>query len=167
MKILYYAWKEYTYQDAVEKLNAMGHDVAVDNTAYRAFDEDDNLIRTVSNKVKKYGSDIFFSFNYFPDLARVANDLGIRYVCWCCDSPLLTLESKTLENPCNLVFLFDRSLYERYRAQGINTAYHLPLACNSDRLYGITKDLIGKYEHDITLHFSEICIPTKRIFTAR
>ena len=150
MKILYYAWKEYTYQDAVETLRSLGHDVVVDNTAYKAFDEDEYLIRAVTSKIKSSKSDIIFSFNYFPDLSRIATDVGIRYVCWCYDSPLLTLESKTLGNPCNCVFLFDNALYEKYRANGIKTVYHLPLACNAKRLNYITKDLKGRYEHDIT-----------------
>ena len=150
MKILYYAWKEYTYHDAIETLKSIGHDVTVDNTPYKAFDEDENLIRTIKSKVRSSGADILFSFNYFPDLSRIADDMGIRYVCWCYDSPLLTLESKTLGNPCNRVFLFDQSLYEKYRTEGINTVYYLPLACNSGRLERITKDHIGKYAHDIT-----------------
>lgn len=150
MKILYYAWKEYTYEDAIKTLGRMGHKVVVDNTPYKSFDEDEHLIRTVTSKIKSSKSDIIFSFNYFPDLSRIASDLGIRYVCWCYDSPLLTLESLTLNNPCNLVFLFDYSLYEKYRTEGINTVYYLPLACNSKRLEEITKGLVSKYEHDIT-----------------
>ncbi len=150
MKILYYAWKEYTYEDAVKTLEKMGHSVTVDNTAYEAFDEDEHLIKAVTSKIKSSESDIIFSFNYFPDLSRIASELGIRYLCWCYDSPLLTLESKTLGNPCNLVFLFDHDLYERYKSAGVNTVYYLPLACNSKRLERLTKDLIGKHEHDVT-----------------
>lgn len=150
MKILYYAWKEYTYDDAVKTLKSMGHDVVVDNTPYKAFDEDENLIRTITSKVRSSKSDIIFSFNYFPDLSRIADETGIRYVCWCYDSPLLTLESKTLNKTCNLVFLFDHSLYEKYKAEGVSTVHYLPLACNSKRLEAATNDCLGKYEHDVT-----------------
>ena len=150
MRILYYEWKEYTYEDAVNALKRMGHTVVVDNTPYKAFDEDEHLIRSVTSIIRSSKSDIIFSFNYFPDLSRVASDMGIRYVSWCYDSPLLTLESRTLNNPCNLVFLFDHALYERYRSEGINTVHHLPLACNSQRLDGITSGCLYKYEHDIT-----------------
>ncbi len=150
MNILYYAWKEYTYYDAVETLRSMGNNVTVDNTAYTAFDEDEHLIETIRSKVRSSHSDIIFSFNYFPDLSRVAEGLGVLYVCWCYDSPLLTLESKTLAQSCNRVFLFDHELYMRYRNAGINTVYYMPLACNAARLETITKNRTGKYEHDIT-----------------
>ena len=150
MNILYYAWKEYTYEDAVSVLRSLGHKLTVDNTAYKTFDEDDRLISTILSRVKTSGSDIIFSFNYFPDLSRVADRSGIPYVSWCYDSPLLTLESKTLTNSCNRVFLFDYELYRRYRDSGVDTVYYLPLACNIQRLGSAVNRYIGKYEHDIT-----------------
>ena len=150
MNILYYAWREYTFEDAVATLKAMGHNVTIDNTAYTAFYEDENLIDVIKSRIVSSHSDIIFSFNYFPDLSRVAEDMGIPYVCWCYDSPLLTLESKTLGKSCNRVYLFDHELYMKYRKAGVNTVYYLPLACNVKRLESITKSLFGHYEHDIT-----------------
>ena len=150
MNILYFAWREYTYEDAVNALRSMGHKVTVDNTRYKAFDEDEHFINSISSKAKSVKADIIFSFNYFPDLSRVSENIGIIYVSWCYDSPLLTLESKTLPNPCNRVFLFDRELYMKYKKSGVDTVYHLPLACNAQRLENQTERYIGKYEHDIT-----------------
>ncbi len=150
MRILYYAWKEYTYEDAVKTLEKMGHDIVADNTSYKSFDEDEQFIEAISKRARSSKADIIFSFNYFPDLSRIAEDIGIKYICWCYDSPLLTLESKTLSNPCNIVYLFDRMLYEKYKAAGVDTVHHLPLACNAARLSAATKDCLNKYEHDIT-----------------
>ena len=150
MKIFYYAWKEYTYEDAVSTLRKMGHTLTIDNTPYTSFDEDEHFIETVSSKVRRSGANIIFSFNYFPDLSRIAGELGIVYVSWCYDSPLLTLESKTLPDPQNRVFLFDRELYMKYKNAGADTVYHLPLACNFVRLEDQTAGVRGKYEHDIT-----------------
>ncbi len=150
MNILYYAWKEYTYEDATEALRSMGHKISVDNTHYNAFDEDEHFISTIIRRAKSVRADIIFSFNYFPDLSRAAGELGITYVSWCYDSPLLTLESKTLGNRCNRVFLFDHALYERYKNDGCDTVYYLPLACNVKRLDKITGSLGAGYEHDIS-----------------
>lgn len=150
MRLLYYAWSEYTYEDATDALRSMGHTVTVDNTPYASFDEDEHFIETVCEKVRSSRSEAIFSFNYFPDLSRTAGRLGIPYLSWCYDSPLLTLESKTLPDPCNRVFLFDRELYLKYRNSGVNTVYHLPLACNLGRLERLTKGHIGRYGHDIT-----------------
>ena len=150
MNIFYYAWKEYTYEDATEVLRGLGHVVVADNTKYESFDNDERFIKTISDAVKSSRSDIIFSFNYFPDLSRIADKLGIPYVSWCYDSPLLTLESKTLGNSCNKVFLFDRGMYDRYRSEGITTVYYLPLACNCKRVDRISGGCRGRYDHDIT-----------------
>ncbi len=85
MNILYYAWKEYTFKDATDTLCAMGHDITVVDTPYSSFDEDERVISLVKKKAKDSHADIIFSFNYFPDLSRCANDLSIPYVCWCFD----------------------------------------------------------------------------------
>ncbi len=150
MNILYYAWKEYTYEDAIGALRALGHSVTIDNTAYTAFDEDEHLINVITSKARTSKADIIFSFNYFPDLSRAAKELSIPYVCWCYDSPLLTLESKTLGEGHNRAFLFDYELYMRYKNAGIDTVYYLPLACDAKRLEKVTSGCIGRYEHDIT-----------------
>lgn len=150
MNILYYAWREFTYEDAVNTLRSMDHNVIVDNTPYTTFDEDEKLIETLTSRVKKEKPDIIFSFNYFPDLSRIAMNTGIVYVSWCYDSPLLTLESRTLSNPCNRVFLFDRELYRKYKSAGVDTVFHLPLACNVQRLEKQTVDCVGEYKHEIT-----------------
>ena len=63
MKILYYAWKEYTYEDAIKTLERMGHKVVVDNTPYKSFDEDEYLIRTVTSKIKS--SKVSGPYKYF------------------------------------------------------------------------------------------------------
>ncbi len=150
MKILYYAWKEYTYEDAVATLKKMGHDIVADNTPYASFDEDERFIETVTKRIRSAGCELIFSFNYFPDLSRIAKDLGILYVSWCYDSPLLTLESRTVPEKCNRIFLFDRELYRKYKESGADTVYHLPLAADAKRLESATKGLTGKYEHDVT-----------------
>lgn len=149
MKILYYAWKEFTYIDAIDALRALGHEVTVDTTDYESFDEDERLISVLTQKAKQIRADVIFSFNFFPDLSRVAECLGITYMCWCYDSPLTTLESKTLTYPGNRVFLFDRGLYSRYKNAGVDTVYHMPLACNTQRLEKAVNGLIGKYDHDV------------------
>lgn len=150
MKIFYYAWKEYTYEDATMVLRQLGHDIVANNTKYSSFDNDEKYIKTVTDAVRSSKADIIFSFNYFPDLSRIADNLGIPYVSWCYDSPLLTLESKTLSNSCNRVFLFDRALHDRYRSEGVTTVYYMPLACNCKRVDRLTNGYSGKYDHDIT-----------------
>lgn len=44
---------------------------------------------------------------------------------------------KTLGNPCNYVFCFDRIQAQAYRNQGFDTVYHLPLGINAKRYENI------------------------------
>ena len=150
MRIIYFQWEEFTYQDAQDVLRRMGHELTVVRIRFNSFDEDEEFISYAKSKIKESKCDVIFSFNYFPDISRVANDLGLPYVGWCFDSPVLTLESKTLANPCNRIYMFDSALCEKYRAAGINTVYSLPLACNIERLENQVSSLWGKYEHEIT-----------------
>jgi spore maturation protein CgeB len=43
-------------------------------------------------------------------------------------------------NPCNYIFLFDSTLCEKLRLQGISTVYYLPLATNPKRLEQLIPD---------------------------
>lgn len=90
----------------------------------RAFDE----------AVSKERFDFVFSFNYFPILSNCCKRHNLKYVSYVYDSPLVALYSYTLINPCNYVFLFDKTTYLKFKNAGIPTVYYLPLAANVKRL---------------------------------
>lgn len=132
--ILYYTWTEYTALDAISVLKEMGHNVLVAEDSHQSYDNDDSFISAISSKIDSHKADFIFSFNYFPDLSRVALEKGILYISWCFDSALLTLKSITLSNECNRVFLFDYDLYDKYIKEGFKTVFYMPLGCNIKRL---------------------------------
>lgn len=82
---------------------------------------------------------------------------------------------KTLGNPCNYVFCFDRIQAQAYRNQGFDTVYHLPLGINAKgymdavinsqlQLYGayILNDVIDKrFVEAMNKHFKELQPDTK------
>ncbi|GHU44031.1 hypothetical protein FACS1894111_10640 [Clostridia bacterium] len=78
-----------------------------------------------------------FSFNYTPILSACCNRHDVKYVSYIYDSPLVALYSCTLINPCNYVFLFDKSWYLEFTNAGIKTVYYMPLAANPKRLLAI------------------------------
>ncbi len=132
--ILYYTWNENTYSDCVEALKNLGLHVVTSTAPRTVYDFDEPFMEAISTQVKENAIDTIFSFNYFPDLSRIAQSLQIAYVSWCYDSPHLVLESVTLNNACNRVYLFDYGLYERLVKEGITTVNYLPLACNVARV---------------------------------
>lgn len=79
-----------------------------------------------------------FSFNYFPSISNGCNRNGLKYLAFVYDSPLVSLYSYTLINPCNYVFLFDKATYLDFAKEGIQTVYYLPLCANATRLERMT-----------------------------
>ena len=59
---------------------------------------------------------------------------------------------KTLGNPCNYVFCFDRIQAQAYRNQGFDTVYHLPLGINAKRYENIrlSSEHSSKYSSQVS-----------------
>lgn len=102
--------------------------------------------------VSKFQYDFAFSFNYFPILSNCCQRHGIPYVSYVYDSPLVSLFSYSLINPCNRVFLFDKATYRRFHDDGITTVHYLPLAANIERISSLkcTADLKSKLHSEVS-----------------
>lgn len=74
-----------------------------------------------------------FSVNYFPSIAEFCHLLGLPYVCWTVDCPVLELFSKSIRYDTNFIFLFDYAQYELYKPQNPDHIFYLPLAANVGR----------------------------------
>lgn len=148
--ILYYTWGENTYEDCVQALRQLGHNVFLLWAKRTVYDHDVVFMEEIGKQIKENAIDAVFTFDYFPDLSRVAMDRNVEYFSWCYDSPHLTLESVTLANPCNRVFLFDFAQFDRLAAQGIETVYYMPMACDVNRVQKRVAECAKGYEHDIT-----------------
>ena len=85
--------------------------------------------------------DCVFTFNYLPIISNCCNRHHIPYISHVYDSPLVALYSYTIINPCNYVFLFDKSVYLEFKKENINTVYYMPLAVNVFRLDSMMKDI--------------------------
>lgn len=149
MKVIYYYWGELPAELLMEQFTKVGIEYKPVSPERVSFDYDEKFIEAMKQYINEGTDyDAVFSFNYFPDLSRVAQECGIKYISWVYDSPHLTLESLTLSNPCNYVFVFDYALYARYEAMGINTVHYLPLPA---RIVNEIDDCNKvDYEHEIT-----------------
>lgn len=156
--ILYYTWGENCAADCIDALRRAGCQVYVSCAKRVQYDHDAFFMEQIAEECEREKADCIFTFNYFPDLSRVALQLHMDYYSWCYDSPHLTLQSLTLNNSCNHVYVFDYALYERYAGLGVETIHYLPLACNTDRVRKQIRDYRDKreaqdrnaYEHEIT-----------------
>ncbi len=130
MKFLLYQWSVFNQQDIRAALERAGHEVE----AYEEPEEarrqmhDEELERRVKD------CDAVFSVNYFPKVSYACQKAGIKYIAWTVDSPMLSMYHKSVFNPCNFIFVFDRFSYCRFREMGAETVYYMPLAADTERL---------------------------------
>ena len=153
MRILYFSWGEGNKKTAIDSMKELGYDVCELSIPFKSYDFDSEFMESLDSSIteREEKTEPFFavfSFNYLPDVSRVCENRGLKYISWVYDSPHLTLQSKTLSNGCNEVYLFDYALYEKYSNEGIKTVRYLPLPA---RIIEYNEESSqNRYEHEIT-----------------
>lgn len=153
MRILYYTWNENSYRDMHSILTSLGHTVLPVQYKLTDYNTDNGLAdHLLSLNVKSY--DCILSFDFFPVLSDIAQELSIPYVCWVYDCPHYTLYSKSIFNTVNRIGVFDREQLKDLQRLGCHNAFHLPLAANCVRLNSLlgpmSPALLPSYKHDIS-----------------
>lgn len=141
MKILNIEWEAFGLEDIKDAFAAEGYDVsgfpfskhenAVDNQ------EMEKRFRSV---LCKEVPEVVFSFDYYPVFSKVCQQEHIRYISWVYDNPQILLYSDMVVNPCNVIFVFDKKIYQEFHDSGIKTVHYMPLAVNTERLDHMTLD---------------------------
>lgn len=140
MKILYYTWNENSRDDMLETLKILGHEVIVCDTPCHDYEQDVEVTSGLENVIRKQEIDCMFSFNFFPVIARIAEQHGIKYIAWVYDCPHWTLFSPAVKSAYNYIFVFDLQQYEQLRTLGVQRCFHFPLAVNTTRLSRVLKE---------------------------
>lgn len=113
------------------------HQVVKCSFSFQNYEEDEGFTQQLSEVVKKYACEVIISFDFFPLLAKIAENFHIKYVSWIYDCPNWTLYSPSAKSVYNYVFVFDRVQYQELKNLGIPHLYHFPLAVNTRRLSGM------------------------------
>jgi spore maturation protein CgeB len=151
-KILMYRWKAYNYKDIKYTFEKLGYEVEEVWQELETYDVDDNFAERLKGLLKSTTYEFVFTVNYFPLISNVCQELGILYVCWSCDNPLISMYHQSVFNDVNRIFLFDLTNVEEFKGMGVKNVYHLPLAVDTDRLdylFAHSTDL-DKYKNDIS-----------------
>lgn len=127
-KLLIYRWgslNEPLLCKAIEKVNGECVEFAKVMKNYHADAEfAGELIKVIhTNDIQAV-----VSYDYFPLISMICEINHIPYLSWIYDCPQYTLQSKTLTNPCNYLFCFDRAYAERLKNMGAVHCCHYPLA---------------------------------------
>lgn len=133
MKVLIFEWKNFGIEDvceALEKLRVSHRCISTQLVRERKSTEFDSLFEDALTE--RY--DCVFTFNYSPVVSNCCRRHNLPYIAFIYDSPLVSLYSYTVINPCNYIFIFDKTLYLELKNQGIDTVYYAPLAVNTSRI---------------------------------
>lgn len=134
MNILMFEWKIFGKNDIVYSFEKIGHrvkSVETDLIMERNSHEFDKMFDELIEQDKYQ---MVFTINYSVVVSNCCKRHNMKYVSVIYDSPLVSLYSYTITNPCNYIFIFDSALYFELKNGGINTVYYMPLAVNTDRL---------------------------------
>ena len=140
MRILYYDWDEFNGEDCRDAMYRLGYlvdviKVRLPDGGMRASACSDLGERLKRAKGGAEAYDAVFSFDFFPEVSEVCQELGVPYASWVFDCPHYPLYSEKLSNPVNRVHIFDRVLWEELRGRSHGSKiHHTPLAVNADRL---------------------------------
>lgn len=131
MKILFYRYGSICEPDIIEGFEELGHTVSqiTEEITNKNLVFGDSA-RIVSNFLMDHPQDCVFTINFFPVISDVCNIFKIPYICWTVDSPVMELFAKSIQNPCNRIFLFDRAQYNEIAPLNPGHVFHFPLAVN-------------------------------------
>ncbi len=150
MKILFAEWESAGKNDLKEAFIAEGHELVcfpLGITAVQLFSEIENELLSALHKEKP---DIVFSVNYLSAVSDICNKENIRYVSWTYDCPYREAYSSTIMNPCNIIYLFDKTLYLEFHNAGITTVHYMPMAANVERLDSMVDNSKLPFFYDIS-----------------
>ena len=131
MKILFYRYGSICEPDIIEGFEELGHTVSqiTEEITNKELVFGDSA-RIVGDYLMEHPQDCVFTVNFFPIISEVCNIFKIPYLCWTVDSPVLELFAKSIQNPCNRIFLFDRAQYDEIAPLNPGHVFHFPLAVN-------------------------------------
>ncbi|MGN0241782.1 MAG: DUF3880 domain-containing protein [Candidatus Weimeria sp.] len=149
MRILFIRFFESYFDNTVPAaMKRLGWEVD-EETFYTPADQtkDERLSRMIRDRLRGRADrwDFCFTVNFWPVLAPVLDDLGIRYVSWSYDAPLAFAGTPEMERKNNYIFLFDRGQVRYYQKHGITRVWHLPLATDPDIFSGEIKRHGGEF----------------------
>jgi len=140
-------YKHYTINSIVKAFSELGCAVCIKDYFTPADKyHDAKLEMMLANDISAVKYDFIFTVNYSPIIADICYNHNVTYVSWTYDTPMDLYSTDTMDNPTNLIFIFDNGEYQKYKNIGLDTVYYLPLASDFFSL----KSSINEYKYDIS-----------------
>ena len=150
MKILFYKWQVFNQSDIKNAFEQAGCSISFyeeDSETRKSTD-----LRLLTDVIKEY--DLVFSVNYFSRLSDARTLAKRKYAAWTVDSPMISMYHKSVFNPCNYLFIFDKFCYLQFKQMGVKNIFYLPLAADAKRIEFLIEQTpdsdLKKFESDIS-----------------
>ncbi len=137
MNILYADYNMLGKEDILSAFENLGHRVTETNLPLLYEGDDQKVEEQLDELVQNASFDLAFTSNFHPELARVCDRRGIKYISWTYDSPLVALYDQAVLSPFCYTFLFDSHEVGELRKRGVKQVWYMPLAVNAKRLSDI------------------------------
>ncbi len=134
MNILYIDYQMYGKEDIIEAFMILGHNVCSTDVPVLYEHNKEKMHELLEEDMSGSGCEIAFTSNYHPEVSEFCQKLGMKYISWTYDSPLIALYHPYIRNECNYVFVFDSEEVRQLKARGVKHVYYMPLGINPDRL---------------------------------
>lgn len=146
-----YRWKAYNYRDIEQTFRLLGHTVDNIEQELGSYDVSPEFEKVIEQKIRDNQYDMVFTVNYFPLISNVCERLGMKYVSWTCDNPLISMYHESVFHDCNYIFTFDKTNYLEFQGMGVKHIWYLPLAVDAERLDTVMEqaDDLEKYRGDV------------------
>lgn len=136
-KVLFVDWDSYGKEDLAAAISDLGYAVERIKPTMGDYLHDPEFARKFRKDIERCQPDFVFTSNFYPVISGVLRRKNIPYISWIYDSPLITLFSSAVNNPCNHIFIFDYELYAKLRDRGAKTVYYMPMAVYGKRVESV------------------------------
>jgi len=150
MKILFFQWHSFMNQGMERALKRLNIEYDVFYYQFKNWEKDDRFLEKFRRKINETGYNAVLSVNFAPLVSEICEEKGIRYVSWVYDSPVHIRNLDTMKRSCNEIYFFDRGQVDECQKLGI-TAYHMPLAVDTDVFAKAIQKQQGRYETEVSL----------------
>ena len=90
-KILVYRWKAYNYEDVIASCERAGYQVKCIYQKLMSYDVNGEFAEKIERELASETYDFVFTINYFPVISDSCEKMGVEYVSYSCDSPLISM----------------------------------------------------------------------------
>ena len=140
-------FKHYTIKSIKKAFEKSGFKV-VEKNYYtpESLYHDDKLEGLIQTDIRSNHYEFLFTVNYSPIVSSICYKNNLKYVSWTYDTPMNLLSKETMNNPTNYIFIFDHGEYLKYKEEGLETVYYLPLATDFEMPPCLNND----YKYDVS-----------------